>query len=142
MFSPIKMQQSVRFTETASLVFTEKSSKEEFAIRWYSGQERQCLKHLLMQDMQELWQQRATEPVPSVILENSWEHIGIAVSLQEFMLRHEQKANHSRAIIAAQESQRRRCRHDAIELSQLSQRSSEFSRAQALEIAVLSIGML
>ena len=137
MMSPNKTQPSVRFAETAQMVLTEKLSKEELAFLWYSEQEHHHLKHVLINDMNELWQNRAVRLLV-VSDEDQYKHIGIEASFQAFRFQGEHRARHMRAVVAAQASQRWMHGYDAIELSQVSQRSSECSRAKARTVAALS----
>ena len=134
--SPAADPRRVRFAALSTLTITEPTDNAT----WYSKRERERHKLTLMRDARRA---AATLPALAAMPPAARDPAAVCrclglekfVSHEAYRVAQRRRADHVRAVLAAQARQRARCLRDDEELSRLSRKSSARSRRSALENA-------
>ena len=116
------IQRSVRFSETSTLAITERATKEELELSWYSKEEQNHQERQFKIHVHKMWQKLVTTPLRVISQEDLYQCVGMERLLSREVCVHtyEQRIIHTRLILAAQRRQKMLNVHTKGQLSLLS----------------------
>ena len=122
----------VRFSVTSLLTVTPPLTDEELGVLWYSPQEQEQHKTLLLSQVRRLARRLATTPMTDIRKEELYDCVGNETFLSPDILRStaRHKAGHLKAVLSAQAG-----RHGAEEVARRARESSAPAIARAHKVA-------